>query len=127
MAQTILVAPEIETGRRILQALDDAKLKISVAMWALFLREYGDWRLVISSRQLDLADPREAYSVVFRALDRAKMEAEKAEPIMILPMKDPFIREFRRSFREEVGEGRRSLAGMIGDRFLDHSYIYRVS
>lgn len=127
MAQTLLVGPEIETGRRILQALDDAKLKISVAMWALFLQEYGDWRLVLSSRQLDTEDPREAYGVVFKALDRAKMESERAEPIMILPMKDPFIRELRRSFREEAREGRRSLAGTIGDRFLDHSYIYRVS
>ncbi|MFY9728537.1 MAG: hypothetical protein WB579_05540 [Bryobacteraceae bacterium] len=128
MAQTLLVGPEIETGRRILQALDDAKLKISVAMWALFLREYGDWRLVISSRLLDTEDPREAYGIVFRALDRANMEVEKTEPLMILRMKDPFIRELRRSFREgeKVREGR-SLAGTIGDRFLDHSYIYRVS
>ena len=52
MAQTLLVGPEIETGRKILQALDNAKLKISVAMWAV-LSSYGDWRLVLSSSRLD--------------------------------------------------------------------------
>jgi len=52
----------------------------------------------------------------------------KTEPIMILRMKDPFVRELRRSFREKekVREGR-NLAGTIGDRFVDHSYIYRIS
>jgi hypothetical protein len=53
------------------------------------------------------------------------LEVEKTEPIMILRMKDPFIRELRR-LRETMREGR-SLAGTIGDRFVDHSYIYRIS
>ncbi len=111
-----------------LKALDDSRVKINVALWALFLREYGDWRLVLSSRQLDTEDPREAYGIVFKALDRAHIEVMKTEPIMILRMKDPFIRELRRSFREKekVREGR-SLSGTIGDRFVDHSYIYRIS
>lgn len=129
MAQTVLVRnPDVAAGREMLKALDDSRIKIDVALWALFLREYGNWRLVLSSRQLDAEDPREAYGSVFKALDRAHIEVMKTEPIMILRMKDPFIREMRRSFREKekVREGR-NLSGTIGDRFVDHSYIYRIS
>jgi len=50
-------------------------------MGAPFLREYGDWRLVLSSRQLDAEDPREAYGILFKALDRAHIEVMKTEPI----------------------------------------------
>ena len=91
MAQKVLVRnPDVAAGREMLKALDDSRVKIDVALWALFLREYGDWRLVLSSRQLDAEDPREAYGIVFKALDRAHIEVMKTEPIMILRMKDPF-------------------------------------
>jgi hypothetical protein len=40
MARTLLAAPGIETGKKILDAFDDAKLEIGVAMWAVFA-EWG--------------------------------------------------------------------------------------
>jgi len=67
MAQTVLVRnPDVAAGREMLKALDDSRVKIDVALWALFLREYGDWRLVLSSRQLDAEDPRKLTALCSR-------------------------------------------------------------
>jgi len=128
MDYALLVKPDIESGREILNALDEKDVKVDVALWSLFLREYGNWRLVLASRQLDRLDLRKAYGTVYSALDEAGIESEKNDPIMIFRMKDPFVRDLRRSFErvKNPKEGR-SLAGTIGDRFVDHSYIYRVS
>ena len=54
VAKTILVGPDIEKGAKILQILDDAGLRVSVALWA-FLPDYEDWRLILSGRKFDAA------------------------------------------------------------------------
>jgi len=46
MDKTALVNFDVERGRRVLDAIDDAKINIAVALWA-YLPEYADWRLVI--------------------------------------------------------------------------------
>jgi len=97
MAQTLLVGPEIETGRKILQTLDDAKLRIGVAMWAV-LSSYGDWRLVLSSGRLDLKGTRGAYHAVLETLDKAGFTTRETESLVIFSMKDKFVRDLRQAF-----------------------------
>jgi hypothetical protein len=127
MAQTLLVGPEIDTGRKILHALDDAKLKISVAMWAV-LAEYGNWRLVLSSSRLDAKDPLEAYGAVYEALDKAGFTVRETEPLMILRMKDKFTRDLRQVFAKTASvEGMRLGGQTFGDRHIEDAYVYRIS
>ena len=127
MAQTLLVGPEIETGRRILRALDDAKLKISIAMWAV-LAEYGNWRLVLSSSRLDAEGPLEAYGAVYEVLDKAGFTVRETEPLMILRMKDKFTRELRQAFAKAASvEGMRLGGQTFGDRHIEDAYVYRIS
>lgn len=127
MAQTQLVAPEIETGKKIVQALDDAKLKISVAMWVV-LAEYGDWRLVLSSSRLDSKGVLEAYGALHEVLDKAGFTYRQTSSLMILRMKDKFIRELRREFgRTEDAEGMRLGGYTFGDRHIEDAYVYRIS
>ena len=127
MAQTLLVGPEIETGRKMLQALDDAKLKVGVAMWAV-LAEYRNWRLVLSSSRLDAKGIRDAYGAVFEALDKAGFTARQTEPLMILSMKDKFIRELRQVFAKAASvEGMRLGGQTFGDRHIEDAYVYRIS
>lgn len=126
MAQTLLVGPEIETGRKILRALDDAKLKVSVAMWAI-LAEYGNWRLVLSSSRLDAKGPLEAYGALYEILDKSGFTVRETEPLMILNMKDKFIRELRRDLSGENLEGMRLGGQTFGDRHIEDAYVYRIS
>ena len=64
----------------------------------VFLSEFEDWRLVVSSRQFDTADPRYAYRLVHDSLSRAEVGSKKTPAILISPTRDPFVRELRRKF-----------------------------
>ncbi len=95
----------MDKGAKILRILDGDALKISVALW-VYLPEYEDWRLVLSSRKLGLWSP----------------------PVMILGMSDPFIRNLRRIFgKAKSVDGMRLGGQTIGDRFVDDAYPNRMS
>lgn len=127
MDKTALVSLDIERGKQIVHALDGAKVKISVALWA-YLSEYEDWRLVISGRPLDSLDPQYAYRRVNDSLRSAGLTPDKTPPILILSMNDSFIRALRQIFgKTKSAEGMRLGGQMIGDRFLEDAYVYRIS
>ncbi len=92
------------------------------------MSEYEDWRLILSSRQFDLPDLRDAYGLLYDSLAPAGFVPTNTPLIMILPTKDPFIRDLRRMFgKTKSVEGMRLGGQMIGDRFLQDSYVYRIS
>jgi len=127
MDKTALVNFDIERGREVVVALDAAEMKIAVALWA-YSPEYEDWRLVISGRQLDSLDLRDAYRQVNDALTSAGLTPDKTPPILILSMNDSFIKTLRQIFgKTRSVEGMRLGGQMIGDRFLEDAYVYRIS
>jgi hypothetical protein len=122
-----LVNIDIEIGSQILAALDKKGLKVSVAAW-LLLAEYQDWRLVLASRTFDAVGVREAYGLVHKALDAASFPVERQPSLLILRMNDPSIRELRRIFAKTRSVAGMRLGGqMIGDRFIEDGYAYRIS
>lgn len=127
MDKTALVSLDIERGREVLEALDGAKVRIVVALWA-YLPEYEDWRLVIAGRQFDPLDLREAYRQLNDSLTASGLTPDKTPSILILPMNDSFIRTLRQIFgKTKSVEGMRLGGQMIGDRFLEDAYVYRIS
>ena len=122
-----MVSLDINRGSELLDTLDRAKLKVGVALW-MFSSEYEDWRLVVSARQFDSLDPRDAYRLLNDTLAAAGFTPEKTPPILILPMADPFIKELRQFFgKTKSVEGMRLGGQMVGDRFVQDAYVYRVS
>jgi len=127
MDKAALVSLDIERGREVLDVLERSRLKVTVALW-LYSPEYEDWRLFLSVRQFDSLDPRNAYTRLHDSLAAAGFTPDKTPPIMILPAHDPFIRELRRVFgKTESVEGMRLGGQMIGDRFVQDAYVYRIS
>jgi hypothetical protein len=127
MDKTAMVSIDVSLGSELLGILERAKLKVSVALW-MFLSEYEDWRLVIAGRQFDSPDPRGAYRLVHDSLSAAGFTPQKTPPVLILPMSDPFIRELRRLFgKTRSVDGMRLGGQMIGDRFVQDAYVYRIS
>ena len=127
MDKTALVSIALGRGSEILRILDRAGSKISVALW-LFASEYEDWRLLLASRQFDRVHLRAAYGLVNDALSSAGLGAEKTPPILILPMSDPTVRDLRRIFsRAKSVEGMRLGGQLLGDRFIEDAYVYRIS
>lgn len=124
MDQATLVSPDIDTGSKVISVLEDADFKNLSALLAVF-PEYGDWKLVLSSPSLDQNDRLKAYEQVFNAL-QGRFQYTLPE-IMILPTKDPFIKELKRVFGKARDVTGMRLGGQkIGNRFLDNAYVYRI-
>ena len=127
MDKAAMVSIDVRQGSEILEALDQAKVKVNAALW-MFLSEFEDWRLVVSSPQFDTADPRDAYRLLHDSVSRAEIAPKKTPAIIILPTSDPFVRELRRIFgKTKSVEGMRLGGQMIGDRFVRDAYVYRIS
>jgi hypothetical protein len=126
MDKTALVNLDVERGREITEVLERANSPLT-ALWAI-LPEYEDWRLVISAREFDsLHDLGRAYRRLIDTLNSAGIDPDKRPPILILPLTDPFIKQLRRDFgKAKSVEGRRLGGQMIGDRFIDDAYVYRI-
>jgi len=124
--KSALVNIDIGRGEEVIDILDRAKLKVSVALWA-HLSEYEDWRLVIAARAFDALEPRAAYRLLNDSLRAGGVTAQTKPVLMILPMNDPFIKVLRRIFgKAKSVEGMRLGGQMIGDRFVDDGYVYRI-
>lgn len=127
MDKAAMVSVNLDMGLEIVDALERKSMKVNVALWA-FLSEYGDWRLILSSRQFDSVGIRDAYGLLHDALDAAGIIPERAPLAMILPVNDPFIRDLRRRFgKTKSVEGMRLGGQMFGDRFIEDAYVYRIS
>lgn len=107
-------------------ALDQANVKVSVALFAK-LGEYENWRLVLAARAFDELKITEAYGLLFASLTDAGIGVEKTPSILIFPLNDPFVRELRKIFgKTKSVEGMRLGGQLIGGRFIEDGYVYRI-
>jgi hypothetical protein len=124
MDQATLVSPDVTAGAKALAALEAAGIKQIVALFAIF-PEYDDWRLVLSSPSLDQTRQLKAYEQVTKALQGRFVYT--LPTIMVLPTKDPFIRELRSLFGKAKDVTGMRLGGQrIGNRFVSNAYVYRI-
>jgi hypothetical protein len=124
MDQATLVSPDIAVVNEVLTVLDDARIKQITALLAIF-PEYGDWRVVLSSPSLDQTHQLKAYEKVVGILNGRFVY--RLPPILILPTKDPFIRELRKIFGKAKDVTGMRLGGQtIGNRFVEKGYVYRI-
>jgi hypothetical protein len=127
MGDALLVNIDLDIGSQILEILDEAGIKVSVALWAV-LEEYNDWRLRLASRQLDADRLLESYGLVNDALRAAAFPMERKPSIVILSMSDPTVRALRRIFsKAKTVEGMRLGGQQIGKRWVEDAYVYRIS
>ena len=126
MDKAALVNIDLERGAEILEILENAGIKINVAFW-FYSSEYEDWRLALASREFDDAGLPEARRRLVNALSSANFGADKTPPILLLPMADSTVRELRRIFgKARSVEGMRLGGQMVGHRFIEDAYVYRV-
>jgi hypothetical protein len=107
-----------------MHALDTSDLKVNVALWVIS-PEYDDWRLLLASSALDQIHPLKAYQEVIRVLRDNHIHMRP--PLLILPMKDPFVRDLRKTFSHANDVDGMRLGGQsFGNRFISDAYVYRI-
>jgi hypothetical protein len=125
MDQATLVGPDINVGNEVLAALDVGGLKRITALLAVF-PEYGDWRLVLSSPSLDAMNRLDATEKIYGILQGRFTHL--LPPLMLFTTKDSFIRELHKMFGKTANvQGMRLGGQMIGGRFIEAAYIYRIA
>ncbi len=125
MDQATLVGPDINVGNEVLAALDAGGLKRITALLAVF-PEYGDWRLVLSSPSLDAMNRLDATEKIYGILKGRFTHL--LPPLMLFTTKDSFIRELHKIFGKTANvEGMRLGGQMIGGRFIEAAYVYRIA
>lgn len=124
MDQATLVSVDVDAGLKVLSALDLAKIQPKVALW-MISSDYDDWRLVLSSPALDQLHLLKAHQQLAKALQPRFVYFRP--PILLLPIKDPFIRELRRLFAKTSDVNGMRLGGqIIGGRLIVDAYVYRI-
>lgn len=127
MDKAALVSIDLEKGSELVEVLDQAGLRVQVVLWA-YLAEYNDWRLILAARKLDSLGIREGYRHLYESLAKGGFADANRISIMILPMSDPFIKGLRSIFgKTKSVEGMRLGGQLIGDRFIEDGYAYRIS
>ena len=127
MDKTAFLSLDLEKGYRILKILDDAGMRVNVALWAV-LADYEDWRLILSAREFDIADLTKAYGLLHEALDGAGFTVEETPPVVILRSSDPFIKALGKIFGKAKGvEGMRIYGQRLGNHFVEDGYTSRIS
>lgn len=126
MDKAALVSFDIESGKDVIAALDQAGKAPKVALWAK-LPEYEDWRLVIASDRLSQTGSLFGYSQLNSALEQAGITLRKRPSILVRPMNKPFIRALRETFAQAVDVYGMRLGGQtFGDQFLEDAFVYRI-
>jgi hypothetical protein len=126
MDKSALVSFEIENGKEVIDALDNAGQTPQVALWAK-LPGYEDWRLVIASDKLDQTSQLTAYEQALSAIRRAGIPSHRKPIIYLEPINAPFIQALRRIFAKTADTfGMRLGNQTFGDQYIEDAFVYRI-
>jgi hypothetical protein len=124
MVEAPLVVPDVEFGKRILRALDEAGFPLTVAMW---LKQDDDWTLVIATPLYERIGVKEAYRRLLAALSTEGPIVLAALPVRLEGHRSPFIKALRKTFGKTASvEGMRLGGHTIGGTWVGDGYVYRI-
>jgi hypothetical protein len=124
LAFSTLVGFDVVAGHKVLHALDQAGIRIVVALWAK-TSEYDEPRFFIASPDFHSDSKLSAHARVSNAV---QPEFTWSAPnIVILRMNDPFIQSLRQMFGETTSVDGMRLGGQsIGNRYVEDAYVYLI-
>ena len=124
MDQTVLVGPDVATGKRIVDLLERNGFPITSAFW-IFFESVSSWKLVIASPLVDAGDPRAAYWPLARQLRDVPGDGPLRD-ITLVNGNDPLVRSVASRFRVTGNDPSFWASGIaLNDRVIDGAYIYR--
>ena len=126
MDNAILVGPDIDAGKRLLQALDAAKFRVDAAFW--FYREASeDWRLYIATPLVKKLGPRKAYTEVLDVLRRNGIQELDLSRISVVDVTDSLVTVLGLAISTKADISGISLNGnTVNGVYIRAAHIYRM-
>lgn len=151
MATAVLVNRDFDVGRRVLNELAKAGIRVSVAFWA-HVSDIDEWLFFVATPLVDSKGPTEAYDEVLRVIDVAGLDSQLPwRRLFLRSPKDPILRSLEKdteipegsihimesenipkgspsayyvTYTPKVAETLRIVNASIGDRFIEDAYVY---
>jgi hypothetical protein len=125
MAESKLVGPDIEAGRQLLHALDQAGFNVVSAFW-LLQDEEDEWRLIIASPEVDVRGPRAAYERIQTALSQISEPRLRLDQVSATRTTDPIVLLISSAIvTGPQVSGVRFTRNTINGVYIRDAYIYR--
>lgn len=127
MDQTILVGFDVDGGKRLIAALDDAGYVVDSAMW-LYLPESDSWRLVLASPCYDESGPIAAYTRVLQVLRNLTPELQFGlSDVSLVGRNDTLFQALGSLTRAEGGLSNTRLRRISANGlYVQDAFIYRL-
>ena len=126
MDSATLVNFDIESGQKVIDALDSDGKNPNVALWAK-IPDYEDWRLILASDRLDQSSSFSGYTEINEAIKKAGIPIHRKPSIFLRSMDKPFIQALRHAFSSTADTYGMRLGGqMFGDQYLEDAFVYRI-
>jgi hypothetical protein len=137
-----LVEKDIEDGRKLIEALDQADFRVHAALWFYF-SDSEEWRLMIATPLVDEQGPKETYTRVQSVLAKLfktsrfvpihgfpQVEVSTGislKDISVVSPKHNIIQALRAAIRTGPGiSGIRLTRNAFNNVFIEDAYIYRM-
>jgi hypothetical protein len=126
MDKTALVEGDIDTGRKLVEALDSARFPVSAALW-LYTTEWDEWRLLIASPVVDEKGPKKSYAKIRATLSKLPATISIKNVSAVSP-KEKLIQLLTKAVYTGPGiAGIRFTRNAVNGEFIEDAYIYRLT
>jgi hypothetical protein len=121
MYKTILVAADIEEGRRILRELEKLQLQITAAFW--LHEDEEDWKLVVVSPDVEEKGPNKLYTMIASLLKNLSSESQKPLefPLDRIRLASPYSLDYK-LVKQHAGP----VGGPVREGPVLDAYIYKM-
>jgi len=126
--KAVLVENDIELGKRILTALDSARILVTGALW-LYAPQIEEWHLIIATPLVDQKGNRSAFMTVWHILKRYNLlDPAPLRRIFLVSSHDDLIATLRRAYGPPHFPSEfRLTAAYFGNLSIEDAYIYRLA
>jgi hypothetical protein len=122
MYKTILVAADIEEGRRILNELEKLQLPITAAFW--LHEDEEDWKLVVVSPDVEEKGPNKLYTMIASMLKNLSSDSQKPLefPLDRIRLASPYSLDYK-MVKQHAGP----VGGPVREGSVLDAYIYKLT